>query len=818
VNSNICIKNIIRVLIVLTFLVALAPQKTSLAEDNLPAFEDYVFYSSWGGDGKQIVEPADVAIGDDGKVYIANTNLNRITMIDPDGFIFNEIGGAGNGDGSFSSISSVAVNTAGEIYVADTWNHRIQKFDASGNHLLTWGGNGSEVGRLNYPAGLALDIDGNVYVADSGNHRIQKFTADGIFLRALGSQGSYNNQFYSPRDIAINSNGEIYVADTFNGRIQRFTANWEHILTIQIKDSTYGETILNPFGITIDQDNQLIVTTPYKIHILTSDGALIREWGNFGGRAGEFYNASGIDVDDQGIIYVADQSNDRIQKFDVNGNFINIIGVKQKTSGYFNMPNGITIINDYIYVADGGINRIQKFNQDGTFQLSWGNDGVGSGQFNNPGSMAGDSFGDIYVVDSWNHRVQKFDSNGVFLSSWGGNGTEVGKFKIPRGIAIDQQDNIFIVDSDNHRIQKFNSNQEFIKSWGGVGSDEGQFSSPSGIAVDSTGNVYVADKNNNRVQKFTNDGEFIAQWAFIRDPNSPLYYANPWEIVVDANDFVYVTGLYVPYIQKFTKEGAFLGSYGRKGFRPGEFGNRSDLAINSEGVLFISDWANKRIQVISPFQKEIDPEFGLVANGGFESTPEIKMDLGTPNQLSSTHLSTSTYLLSSEIPALNEWTYGGSLPISISDHAQQGFNALQLGVPVDQDFQGIGDAWAYQVVYIRPEWYFPVLSFQYNVFTNDIVEYSDFLVEIQDGVGLNHLATVVRDGYQSETKEILPDPGTDLGWKTVTYDLSAFRGQTIRIAFSNRNLLPESKGVWSFLDDVKLTDETEWVYMPLINR
>lgn len=138
-------------LIVLTFLVALAPQKTTLAEDNLPAFEDYVFYSSWGGDGKQILEPADVAIGDNGKVYIANTKLNRITMIDPDGYIYNEIGGVGSGDGSFNYISSVAVNAAGEIFVADAWNHNIQKFDTSGNHLLTWGGYGSEVGRLNGP-------------------------------------------------------------------------------------------------------------------------------------------------------------------------------------------------------------------------------------------------------------------------------------------------------------------------------------------------------------------------------------------------------------------------------------------------------------------------------------------------------------------------------------------------------------------------------------------------------------------------------------------------------------------------------------------
>ena len=798
-------------------MLAMVPQNTSFAEDNQPALEDYVFYSSWGGDGKQVLQPDDIAVGNDGKIYIANTNLHRITIIDQNGYIYNEIGGTGDEDGSFDYISSIAVNDEGEIYVADSrYHHRIQKFDASGNHLLTWGGLGEEPGQLNGPSGLALDNEGNVYVADSGNDRIQKFTSEGVFLRALGSRGTYNNQFYSPRDIAINSIGEIYVADTFNGRIQRFSANWEHILTIQIKESTYGENILNPFGIAIDQQDQLIVTTPYKIHVLDSDGTLIREWGGFGRNAGEFYNASGIDVNDQGVIYVVDQSNDRVQIFDMDGNFLSVIGVKQRAPGYFNSPNGIAIVNDYVYVADGQNSRIQKFNQDGTFLLSWGNMGTTSGQFNNPIGIDGDSSGNIYVVDSWNHRVQKFDQNGAFLLSWGENGTEEGEFDRPNGIAIDQNDNVFIVDSDNHRIQKFDSSLNFVKSWGSVGSGEGQFSNPSGIAMDSIGNVYVADTNNSRVQKFDNDGEFITQWNFIRDTYSPLYYGNTYSIALDSNDFVYVTSLYSSDIQKYSNDGEFLGSYGNKGFRAGEFSNASNLAINDEGLIFVSDKFNQRIQVISPFPKEADPDSGLINNGGFELAPDLKMNLN--DQFSSNDLSTSMGLTSLEIPELNYWTYGGSLSLSLSENAQQGGNSLLLGEPVDQVSQGIGEAWAYQVVHIPSEWFFPVLSFKYNVITNDYIELSDFLVEIQDGVGLNHLATVVRDGYVSESKFALPEQATDLGWKTVTYDLSEFRGQTIRLTFSNRNLLPESNGIWTFLDDVKISDETERVFMPLINR
>lgn len=822
VKSIIRIKTIVRVLFVLTFLLGLIPRYTSLAEDNQPTFEEYVFYSSWGGDGNQIVLPEDVAIGNDGKIYIANTNLHRITIIDQNGYFYNEIGGTGDEDGSFDFISSIVVNGEGEIYAADSRNHhRIQKFDSSGNHLLTWGEYGSENGQLNGPSGLALDNEGNLYVADSGNHRIQKFTSNGVFLESFGApvvdpENLEQDEFLSPRDIAIHSNGDIFVADTFNLRIQRFSSTWEYISTIKIDDIDISENYLRPFGIAIDTNDQLIITGHDKVFISDMDGNVIKVFGGWGVNEGKFKNPSGVAVNDQGVIFVADSSNDRIQLFDMNGTFLNVIGVKQSAPGYFNSPNGITIINDYVFVTEVGNNRIQKFNLDGTYLLSWGNYGTGAGQFNNPIGIDGDSSGDIYVVDSWNHRVQKFDQYGTFLLSWGGIGTEEGKFNRPGGIAIDQNDNVFIVDSSNHRIQKFDSSLNFVKSWGSAGSGEGKFANPIGIALDSLGNVYVADSYNSRVQKFDNDGVFITQWNYIRPTYSPHYYANTYGIAVDTNDFVYVTGLYSSDIQKYSNEGEFLGSYGAKGFGVGEFSNASNIAFNEQDLLYVSDKFNHRIQVISSFPKEVDPDFGLLLNGGFEFAAELKMSLN--EQLPVNDISSSKGILLLDNPELKFWTYGGPLGLSLSENAPQGLNSLLLGEPVEQISQGIGEAWTYQIVYVRPEWVVPELTFKYNVVTNDIIEHSDFLVEIQDGVGLNHLATVVRDGYVTEAKSGLPDPATDLGWKTVTYDLSAFRGKTIRVVFSNRNLWPESQGIWTYLDDVKLTDETTRVYMPLINR
>jgi len=818
VKSILSSKNLLCLLVILTILIAKAPQNILFAEDNLPAFEDYVFLSSWGGEGKQILEPADVAIGPDGKIFIANREFNRITIIDQNGYIFNEIGGFGREIGGFEFPSGVAVNDDGEIYVVDNWNRRIQKFDSRGNHLLTWGVYGTGDGQFWGPTGITFDDDGNVYIADSGNHRIQKFTSNGVFLEAFGTQGSENNQFDRPYDVEINSNGEIFVTDSENFRVQKFSSSWEYISTIQIEDTVTFEDYIKPYSVSIAQNDQVIITGNNMIFIWDpQEEKIINSWGSKGTSIGEFKNVMGVDVDANDIIYVADGDNNRIQMFDLDGNFLNMFGVDQKTPGYFYFPEGVAVIDNNVFVAERNNDRIQKFNQDGTFLLSWGEKGTAEGQFSSPVGITSDSSGNIYVVDSNNHRIQKFNQNGEFLSTWGEKGEGNGEFNYPEGIAIDLYDNIFVVDSKNNRIQKFNSNQEFIKAWEALDSDSGQLSFPRDIAVDNDGNVYVEDKIG-RVLKFDNDGNFIKEWKLIYDASLLPYYSWIQGITVDKNNYVYLSGTYLQEIQKFTNDGVYIGSYGSIGSGPGEFGYGTKLAINEDGVIFASDVENQRIQVISPFPKEVDPDSGLVNNGGFELIVDVKMDVGGNSLTSSVELADQKGLTSQELPELNKWTYGGSLPIAISDYAKQGNTALQLGGVVDQIPQGVGDAWAYQVVYIKPEWVLPEFTFKYNVVTNDNIEYSDFLVEIQDGVGLNHLTTVVRDGYVSEAKSGLPEQATDLGWKTVTYDLSTFRGQTIRLAFSNRNLWPESNGIWTYLDDVKIADESEKVFLPLINR
>ena len=86
----------------------------------------------------------------------------------------------------------------------------------------------------------------------------------------------------------------------------------------------------------------------------------------------------------------------------------------------FKFPKGIAVdASAHLYVADDGNCRIQKFDSNGNFIGEWGRKGSDKGEFKFPKGIAVDASGYVYVTDDENHRIQKFDSNGNFIGEWG---------------------------------------------------------------------------------------------------------------------------------------------------------------------------------------------------------------------------------------------------------------------------------------------------------------------------------------------------------------------------------------------------------------
>ena len=104
-------------------------------------------------------------------------------------------------------------------------------------------------------------------------------------------------------------------------------------------------------------------------------------------------------------------------------------------------PYGVAVDGSgNVYVADSSNNRIQKFTSAGVFVTKWGTAGSGDGQFNGPLGVAVDGSGNVYVTDS--DRVQKFTSAGAFITTWGTYGSGDCQFDRPEGVAVDGSGNV----------------------------------------------------------------------------------------------------------------------------------------------------------------------------------------------------------------------------------------------------------------------------------------------------------------------------------------------------------------------------------------
>ena len=191
----------------------------------------------------------------------------------------------------------------------------------------------------------------------------------------------------------------------------------------------------------------------------------------------------------------------------------------------------------------------------------------------------------VYISDEYMQRILIFDGEGKALGTWGAAGSGPGEFNGPCGLTFDAENNLYVVDSLNHRVQKFTKDGTFLDGWGKYGSGEGEFNMPWGITVDTAGNVYVVDWKNHRVQQFTPEGEFIRQFGQPAPGAGELRYP-----------------------PSFPRNAG--GHLGRPGGEAGELNHPAQVAVDRDGDVYVTDWANSRVQIYTPDGEFITSLYG----------------------------------------------------------------------------------------------------------------------------------------------------------------------------------------------------------------
>ena len=275
--------------------------------------------------------------------------------------------------------------------------------------------------------------------------------------------------------------------------------------------------------------------------------SFVKQWGSYGTGNGQLDYPIGIAIDSSKNIYVTENGNHRIQKFDSNGNFITKWGSRADAyypvGGQFDLPVGIAVDSqNHVYVSDRGLNWIQEFDSNGNFLTKWGSSGTGTGQLNEPVGVAIDSSSNVYVTGTYVNGIQKFDKNGNFIATLAS-----GKFDFPSSIARDSSGNIYVMDL--RQIQKFDSKGNLVTSWHSPGLKG------ANLAVDSSGYVYITApglgvvQSYDRVSKYDGNGNIIAQWGGQGSGNG--YFVSAKGVAIDSSGNVYVADSVNNCIQKF---------------------------------------------------------------------------------------------------------------------------------------------------------------------------------------------------------------------------------------------------------------------------
>ena len=421
----------------------------------------------------ELNQPFGVALDSSDNLYVVEEGNNRVTEFDPVGNVLQTFGTVGSGAGQFNS-PTFARWAGQFLYVSDSGNSRVELFDGGGNFIYEIPDPNNPTQPLSGPMGVAVSGSGSLFTLESAAYRVRRYdlcanitptatptsTPNGfriceVSTNQWGQAGSLAAQFTNDAAVAVAPAGSamagsVLVWDSSNGgRFQYFTGGGQFQNQVQT-----GYPVVS-----------LAFNSAGTIFADTGDGTVLS--GNSPGSLGQILSGfNSIDSNGNssqlalgplnGMVYVTDPVADQVVGV-IPGQSPIKFGSPGHLKGEMLEPTGLaTDASGNVYVGESGNNRISKFDSNGNFIKMWGGPGKGVGQLSNPRSMAISPDGLLWVAEAGNNRIQVFDENGTPIAIVGGPGNGLLQFSTPF-LAWGTIGNLYVADSGNDRVQNLTS-------------------------------------------------------------------------------------------------------------------------------------------------------------------------------------------------------------------------------------------------------------------------------------------------------------------------------------------------------------------------
>lgn len=502
------------------------------------------------------------------EVFVCDTGNFRIRRISGDGIVETVAGNGesrSSGDGGPATAAGIGIpsglarDAAGTLYFSDSLNNRIRRISREGI-IETIAGTGESgfsgdggpaiAAGLSGPTGIAVDSAGNVYFSDTRNHRLRKITRDGQIetVAGTGAAGQAPDTVRAagaalafPGPVATFDNGVVFVAEMLSGVVRRIDPSGT--MTRVAGGGTLMTDTGSALAVRFYSADALAPLAGGRLAMVDRAGKRVRSLdlaqatvgvvaggGVLPGREGSILGVSGLAVDPEGAVFVADRLDHRIKRVSGSSTVTVFAGTgapgtagdgAAAANSQIQEPTGLTTDREGdLFLTSLGGSRIRRIARGGGAITGIGGSTDGfsgdggpatAARFGMPGGVAMGPGGVVLVADTANNRIRRIRADGVVTTLAGtgepgfdgdGGPASRARFNAPVGVAVDGVGAIYVADTLNHRVRRIDPDGTVSTvagsgtagaSGNGVPAEQAQLGAPKWIAIDAGGNLFVGN-------------------------------------------------------------------------------------------------------------------------------------------------------------------------------------------------------------------------------------------------------------------------------------------------------------------------------------